>query len=110
MATGQNRTDLVAQPPLEANAPEYGRKAADQRAQAALPMMSRPIGPVDRPTERPGEPVTAGLPVGPGPGGMPPPPRDDVVMARLRGLVQASQDPRLAVLVGKLQASRSRRP
>ena len=32
------------------------------------PPAQRVLGPIDRPTERPDEPLTAGLPIGPGPG------------------------------------------
>ncbi len=59
---------------VEATAPEQGTAAANERALAALPLgQSQPMapgarGPLTRPTERPDEPVTAGLSTGAGPG------------------------------------------
>lgn len=56
----------------------YGKRAAQERAQEAVPMHRdappRPrvvpgqMGGLTRPTERPGEPMTSGAGVGPGPG------------------------------------------
>lgn len=62
----------------------YGEGAAQMRAQQAVPMGGSPtdvapasqpsgpmpgsFGPLDRPTERPDEPITAGTPYGAGPG------------------------------------------
>lgn len=83
-----NRSDLNAPLPQSAatNQP-YGRAGQQLASQKIVPMAPSPIaaappaapsqpmvrppgasGPFDRPTERPREPVTAGLPVGPGPG------------------------------------------
>lgn len=39
-----------------------------QSSPALPPVQPGEMGALDRPTERPGEPVTAGLPSGPGPG------------------------------------------
>lgn len=87
-----NRTDLQSALPL--NAPThlpYGDRQKLIQAQQAVPMAPAPVpgpsvagpsptggpgplptpgnrGPLLRPTERPNEPVTAGLPTGPGPG------------------------------------------
>lgn len=53
---------------------EYGETSARQARVDAVPMAPPaprqivPPAPFDRPTERPMEPLTAGLPVGPGPG------------------------------------------
>jgi hypothetical protein len=59
-------------PTTEANRPEHGTQAANERALSVVPMpQGTPPGgrgPLTRPTERPGEPITAGLAVGPGPG------------------------------------------
>lgn len=82
------RTDLNAPlPATAAPARQYGDRTAQLAAQRAVPMApapsapapaaapSRPLAPppgsfgdVLRPTERPGEPVTAGAELGPGPG------------------------------------------
>jgi hypothetical protein len=83
-----NRSDLrnPAQKVAKRVAPgqTYGEGAAQMRAQQAVPMASAPtdtapapqpsapmpgsLGPIDRPTERPDEPITAGINMGPGPG------------------------------------------
>lgn len=78
--TYSNRTDLNGTVPVMA-APDqpYGEAGAQRAAQQAVPLRGAP--PVPRPpvtpdqvpnlldpTARPGEPVTAGLPVGAGPG------------------------------------------
>jgi hypothetical protein len=89
-----NRSDLT-QAPRAATGQTYGEAAAQTRAQQALPLPRTPppgaaaagggpppeaggpapgfappgsFGAFDRPTERPGEPVTAGSPSGPGVG------------------------------------------
>lgn len=63
---------------------------AEQTAKRALPM---PAGSFGRPTERPTEPITAGAPVGPGPGPsaagiLPAPPPDRDVLGTLQYLNQ----------------------
>ena len=58
-----NRTDLMANPQKTAPAP-----APRPRQPAASPMAGLSLTPLDAPTQRPDEPVTAGAPVGPGPG------------------------------------------
>lgn len=87
------RSDLNAVkplPPTAAPGQGYGMAGQQLAAQAAVPMAppaspqaapaagpAPSAGPVpgavpfDRGTERPGEPVTAGLPIGPGPGPQP---------------------------------------
>ena len=58
----------MAQPiSAEPNQP-YGQAGAQREAQRALPMASMPTPTLGGPSERPTEPVTAGVPVGPGPG------------------------------------------
>lgn len=48
---------------------QYGEQAAFQEAQQAAPMASMaPLTPLDAPSGRPSEPVTAGSPMGAGPG------------------------------------------
>lgn len=80
MATYGNRTDL--QNPTKkmavtaAPGQTYGEAGAQRAAQQAVPMGAPQapvvapgsLGPLDRPTERPMEPVTAGNPMGAGPG------------------------------------------
>lgn len=85
-----NRTDLNQPnrlPPTAATGQPYGQAKAQLDAQQAIPLQSGPSLPTPppaaapdvpyqlpqagdflRPTERPDEPVTAGVPVGPGPG------------------------------------------
>lgn len=65
-----NRSDLQgAQPVTAATGQAYGQAGAQRAAQQAIPLPGPgELGPFDRPTERPQEPVTAGLPVGAGPG------------------------------------------
>lgn len=96
----------------EATAAPQGTAAANERALAAVPLATPtvpvPRGPVNRPTDRPLEPVQAGLPVGPGGSGIPLPDRNDKTMAQLDGLLRVSQDPALAVMVGRLKAARLR--
>lgn len=84
----QNRSDLNAAQPVKVTTnQEYGQRAAQEAAQQAMPLpqVSRvgaaPVLPaqaqgplpgsvtgLDAPTSRPAEPLTAGLPMGPGPG------------------------------------------
>lgn len=90
--TGANRTDLMTpkpEPITAAPGQTYGEAAQQQLAQKVAPMGAAPLAPgpgpqpgpapvqnlptmprpaLTRPTERPNEPVTAGLPQGPGPG------------------------------------------
>lgn len=87
----QNRADLRTQKPTAAKNQEYGKAGAQLAAQRAVPMAGvdaalppadttaqahaaaaayqmPQFGAFDRPTERPGEPLTHGAPVGPGAG------------------------------------------
>lgn len=73
-----NRADLNQNRQLPASAAAgqpYGQRQAQLDSQAAVPMAAPPafpapgsLGPLDAPTARPGEPLTTGAPVGPGPG------------------------------------------
>lgn len=83
-----NRSDLNERRPLPVQAAggqAYGERAAQERAQRIVPLAAPPAAaapapsggggpaglvptPLDAPTARPGEPVTAGAPLGPGPG------------------------------------------
>jgi hypothetical protein len=78
-----NRTDM-AQPVQAPTGLPYGERQALEQAQQEAPVPATPdpfdrilaaaqqfpmdMGPINRPTERPNEPVTAGLRAGPGPG------------------------------------------
>lgn len=101
----QNRQPVTAAP----NQP-YGVRGAQEAAQRAVPLPAPPpvqappplasgpapgsFGALNRPTELPDEPLTAGLPIGAGAGpealaGMAALSRSDELVARLRGLYQA---------------------
>jgi hypothetical protein len=68
-----NRTDLNGGTQVKIPGQEYGAQAEQVRAQQALPVAAPPT-PDDAPSllegqsQRPNEPLTAGLPSGPGPG------------------------------------------
>jgi hypothetical protein len=88
--TYTNRSDLNTNKKLPiqvAPSQQYGQGVAQRSAQQAVPMAGGPAlpspqvspaavpapvpgagGGLARPTDRPGEPLTAGLPIGPGPG------------------------------------------
>lgn len=100
-----NRTDLLAKTPGETPSDTHGKATERAAAQAALPM-SRP--PVLGPTRRPEEPVTAGLPTGPGRGYEPPPRRSEKGMAELRALLRVSRDPMLAIMIGRIEEREGR--
>lgn len=91
----------------------YGVAGQQLAAQKAVPMGQSPVsaapappqiqpgqlGALTRPTERPGEPVTAGAPFGPGrnsPAGMTVPRNYDPVLTELRALYQAYPSEELA--------------
>lgn len=86
-----NRSDLAAQPVATAKGQEYGKATAQAEAQRAVPLAQMPPPPtaqasaapppgsfagpypgevtgLDAPTERPREPLTHGLSIGPGGG------------------------------------------
>lgn len=114
-----NRTDLNAPKPLAPTAvggQTYGQAGQQLAAQKAVPMAPPPVaapaggappaptpvpqgpppgsrGAFNRPTERPLEPVTAGVPSGPGPG------PESVV-----GLGGAQQDQTVGALLNRLAA------
>lgn len=96
-ATYQNRTDLQTRQPVQTTPGQvYGKAAAQANAQKVVPLpgpgaqpspdttmagagpqppaslgqgpMPGELGPLHAPTDRPGEPVTHGLPTGPGAG------------------------------------------
>lgn len=95
-----NRTDLNQGVRVATGQP-YGQASAQEAAQRAVPLPAAPrvqaappqpapaalpgaAGPFTRATERPGEPLTAGLSIGPGPG-------PEAVVGRWGGLSQNDQ-------------------
>jgi len=72
--TYTNRADLNSNKQPIAAAPNqpYGARGAQEAAQSTIPLPQQgpapgSFGQLGRPTERPNEPVTAGVPTGPGP-------------------------------------------
>lgn len=63
-----NRTDLQMKPDMAAGTPAAGGVQAPQRQQPMLPVYPEDTPNLMDPTQRPQEPLTAGLPVGAGPG------------------------------------------
>lgn len=123
-----NRTDLQA--PKAAPNQTYGQAGQQLAAQRAVPLPAAPppatapqppgqggaAGPfatpadtpnLTDPTQRPDEPLTAGLPFGPGSGpeALGPAPMSDVE-ARLRALYQASPTPELRDLIRQIELGR----
>lgn len=121
-----NRTDLTQAPnPGQATfkGQPYGAASEQAQAQAAVPPQSPPgppgappaagpppippggLGAFNRPTERPGEPLTSGLGMGPGAGpealGMTS--RNDPISMQLRALYQQFPIPELADLLDEIQ-------
>lgn len=92
---------------------EYGAATELMDIQRSAPMKdTRKVVPLDAPTDRPSEPITAGAPFGPGPGPSPraeaPPetqqqPRDDVSLI-IRAAYAAHPSPELGSLMSWLEA------
>ena len=119
-----NRSDLRAQKVQVATGQEYGKATEQRRAQQAVPMAGTPPppspaggaqipyagpmageqGPLLRPTERPDEPVTAGVPFGPGPAG--PAAAPDPLLAQLQAAYGLFPTQDLADLIEDLQMRR----
>ncbi|RMH70506.1 MAG: hypothetical protein D6683_15220 [Actinomyces sp.] len=96
----RTNTGAKAQPAKAAATGEFGAKAALERAQQQVPLpdVGDPFAP------RPHEPVTAGLPSGPGPSapavmGVS---AEDATLARLAAIARASGNPELARLVAEM--------
>jgi hypothetical protein len=99
---------------MAATGQQYGQAGQQLAAQQAMPIAAQPVpaapaippgahGPLTRPTERPGEPVSAGAPWGPGANdlGLPTPPDSQGAdLARLR-----RQLPLLQILASNPNAS-----
>jgi hypothetical protein len=123
-----NRSDL-RQAPRAAQGQEYGKAGAQIAAQRQIPLPAAPpvqggptppgggaAGPfatpadtprLTDPTQRPDEPLEAGMPFGPGSGpqAMGPPPMNDTE-ARLRALYQAFPTPELRELIRQIDMGR----
>lgn len=105
-----NRTDLMdsSRLPGEAGAETQGEASARAEVVAGTPSPRPARLPVVRPSERPDEPVQAGLPMGPGPGSYPLPSRGVQTLDVYRALVRKTRDPVLAVLVSRLAERQQR--
>jgi hypothetical protein len=119
-----NRSDLrntAKLPAKAATGQTYGEAGKQMAAQRAVPMAAPPtdvaptatpqqpriapgaMGPLDRPTERPDEPVTAGAPFGPGRNqqisGYVGPRNSDPVLDELRAIYAVSPNDALADMI-----------
>lgn len=116
-----NRSDLT---PSAAPGQTYGQAGQQLQAQQSVPMGAQPtpaaaspvaaagvapgsLGAFGRPTERPGEPLTAGAPVGPGPNATPLPSAPDPFLATIAALNSLGDTlhPMLRGVVTQLQAA-----
>lgn len=103
------------QMPMTARRPQYGDQAAQAQATAAVPVGPAPGDappPLMRPSERPGEPVTAGAPVGAGPGpealagaAIPAGSRLDLAL-QVRAIASRYPNPNLLALLADLEGGR----
>lgn len=115
-----NRSDLNTAMPVKAGPSQgYGQRAALERAQQQMPVAAptpppapqapppvqrRPLTPLTAPTQRPDEPLTAGIASGPGPGpevlGGP----ADPIEAELRALYSRFPSEELRELIEDLES------
>jgi hypothetical protein len=123
-----NRRDLSTQAVRTVTGQTYGQAGAQQAAQQTIPLPQQAppptaapqpaqppdlsnltlqpgaLGPLHTPTQRPNEPLTAGLSTGPGPGpaalGLPAP---DPVVNTLRGIYARYPNPEIAALLQEAQ-------
>lgn len=112
-----NRTDLNAQAVRTAPSQTYGdaKAQADAQRVVPLPQMREPLSPgpvtatpLNAPTARPTEPLTAGMPMGPGPGPGVMMPAVDPTVETLRAAVMQFSTPGALALLEKLSARESR--
>jgi hypothetical protein len=116
MAYG-NRTDLNnAVKQTEFTGQQYGQASQQRRSQQMVPTGPPPgeveVTPLGAPSGRPDEPVTAGVPMGAGPGlealqgfGVAPGSRDDL-MVRLRAIASRYPNPTLLALMHEMETRR----
>lgn len=127
-----NRTDLNTGgkvPATAAPGQAYGQAGQQMQAQQAMPIAPQPtpagpsggaapspgpagvlpgsLGKLDRPTDRPDEPLTAGAPVGPGPASMSLPSAPDPLLSTVAALNSLGDalPPMLRGVVTQLQAA-----
>lgn len=114
-----NRSDLN-RPATGVPTPTYGDKAAQQRAQQAIPLPEQSAPPApqqrvpvpgergafDRDTERPGEVISSGLPIGPGPGPSALMPAVDPALEALRKAMRVAPNNRIQDLIEAIEAGR----
>lgn len=105
-----NRTDLMDSSRLPGEAAAGTQGEATELAETVRGTPSpRPARlPVVRKSERPDEPVTAGLPIGPGPSGAGLPSRGVSTVDIYRALVRRTRDPQLAILLGRMEERMNR--
>lgn len=104
-----NRTDLAAdrapaQPVRAQTGQTYGDRQAQEQAQQQVPLPDfaatlQSLPALTAPTSRPAEPLTAGLPFGPGPG---PRPQPNLSASLARAMLAEYPDPELFALVADL--------
>lgn len=106
-----NRTDLAAdrQPIAAPQGQEYGERGRQEAAQQQVPLpdiaaMAASLPGLTDPTQRPAEPLTAGAPIGPGPGpealAAGPPPNTG--KALIQAMVRENPSPELFALLADL--------
>lgn len=101
------RVDLSTVKPPIAAAPgqAYGKAKEQIDAQKAVPIQAPPpLAPLDRPTDRPDEPLTAGMPIGAGPGPEVLPAFGDDSLTHLRAIFTRFPDPHLRELLEAMEA------
>ena len=113
MAAQTNRTDLVADTsrlPGQPSAGTHGEVARKAEQAAALPGPRPPHrANITGPSQRPNEPVQAGLPIGPGPGPSGPAAMlspDERSLIRLKAAANRRQSPSLMRLINRLESAR----
>lgn len=120
-ASYPNRSDMRTQPVRTPPSTSYGEAAASERAQQAIPLPAQAQGagaaagmpaapaplpgdqPLGRPSDRPGEPLTAGLPIGAGLGPSASMPTPDPVVAVLREGLRRFPNQALAALLEAME-------
>ena len=105
-----NRTDLAAdtQPVAVPTGQTYGEAGRQQQAMSAIgiPDLEGMLGSMPGltdPSQRPDEPLTAGMPMGPGPGPVGIPPKGKGGMGLLRRMIAENPDPELFELLEEME-------
>lgn len=98
------------QPPQDVTGLPYGENQEVNEIAGEAPLAAAPAAPratpLGAPSDRPEEPVTSGVPIGPGPNEIarPPQQQDDEVAALVRLAYQANPSPELRAMVNRLEA------